>query len=77
MRSPGFQRFVAIFVGILLVLDIALAIYLGDEGLLSSAALLAGVYAIYMFIFLRKEKERKSQGKTDRKKDPDSPLLRR
>ena len=77
MRSPGFQRFVAIFVGILLVLDIAFAIYLGDEGLLGSTALLAGAYAIYMVFYLRKEKERRAQGQTGKKKDPESPLLRR
>ncbi len=77
MRSPGFQRFVAIFVGILLVLDAVFAILLGDEGLLAPLLLLAGFYAIYMVFFLRKEKERKAQGKTGKKKDPDSPLLRR
>lgn len=77
MRSPGFQRFVAIFVGILLVLDAVFAISMGDEGLLRSMALLAGVYTIYMFFFIRKEKERRAQNKIGKQKAPESPLLRR
>lgn len=77
MRSPGFQRFVAIFVGILLVLDAAFAIPTGNETMIASVIALAGVYGIYLVVFFRKEKERRAKsGGKDRKK-PESPLLRR
>ena len=72
MKHFGFQRAVAIFVGILLVPAIPLALLSGDESAFGSVLLLAAAYAIYMVLFLRKWKEYK---KTEAQ-SPKSPLMR-
>ncbi len=73
MRSPAFRRFVAIFVGVILILAIVFGISTGDDGMLGLAAGVAGLYAIYLFVFIKKEKEQKK----DHPKSQKSPLLRR
>ena len=73
MRSPGYQRFVAVFVGVLLVLAAVMAAVTGDESMIGTTVAVGGFYAVYMILFLRKEKERRKQ----KSKKADSPLLRR
>ncbi len=72
MRSPGFQRFVAVIVGILLGLAVLFAIVTKDESLILPTALVAVLYAIYLSVFLKREKERRSKRAAEKK----SPLLR-
>ena len=72
MRSPGFQRFVAVIVGILLGLAGLFAIVTKDESLILPTALVAVLYAIYLSVFLKREKERRSKRTAEKK----SPLLR-
>jgi threonine/homoserine/homoserine lactone efflux protein len=72
MRSPGFQRFVAVIVGILLGLAVLFAIVTKDESLILPTALVAVLYAIYLSVFLKREKERRSKRTAEKK----SPLLR-
>ena len=74
MRKQGlFRRFVAIFVGLLLAAAIVLAAVTGDEGIVGTALLVGAMYAVYLVVFLRKEKEQQAA----QAKKPDSPLLRR
>ena len=73
MKSRTFRRFVAIFVGALLVFDLVLIIVTGEENLMLPTLLLSLVYAFYMIIFVRKEK----QAKAGEKKQPQSPLMRK
>lgn len=73
MKSQGFRRFVAVFVGIVLVAAAVMAILTKDETFIVTALLVAVLYAFYMVQFVRIEKEL-------REKDPKqkvSPLLRR
>ena len=72
MRSPGFQRFVAVIVGILLGLAVLFAIVTKDESLILPTALVAVLYAIYLSVFLKREKERRSTRTAEKK----PPLLR-
>lgn len=72
MRSPGFQRFVAVFAGILLVLAAVMAVVTGDEGMILSALVFGALYAVYMSRFLKAEKERR-----DKNPSKKSPLTRR
>ena len=72
MRSPGFQRFVAVIVGILLGLAVLFAIVTKDESLILPTALVAVLYAVYLSVFLKREKERRSKRTAEKK----SPLLR-
>lgn len=73
MRSQGFRRFVAIFVGVLVVLGWIAMILTGDENLGASVLTLTVLYIVYLVIIVKKAKEQPAE---DRKK-PDSPLLRR
>ncbi len=73
MGSKEFQRFVAGFVGVLVVLGAAVAIQTGDEGMIGTTFAVGGFYAVYLVLFLKKEKERRLK----ETKKPDSPLLRR
>lgn len=77
MRSSGYQRFVAVFVGVLLALAVVMAAVTGDEGMIGTAAAVGGFYAVYMVLYLRKEKARREQQEKTGNKPPDSPLLRR
>ena len=72
MRNPGFQKFVAIFVGIILVFAFTLSIIGSDEQMLGMSFALAGLYAVYLVIFFRREKERKAK----ESKSSKSPLLK-
>jgi uncharacterized membrane protein (UPF0136 family) len=72
MRSPGFQRFVAVFAGALLALAAVFAVVTGDEGMILSALAFGALYAFYMTRFIKAEKERRAN--TPAKK---SPLTRR
>lgn len=73
MRGAGFQRFVAVLVGCMVVLSAVMSVVTGDESLIGSTMAVGGFYAVYMVIFLRKEKERRAT----QSKKPASPLLRR
>ena len=73
MRSPGFRRFVAGFVGIVLILAIVFGIVTDDEQMLLTAAAIAGFYVIYLYLFIKKEKEQKMKDPKSRQ----SPLLRK
>ena len=73
MRSAGFQRFVAGFVGCLLLAAVVMCILTGDESMIGTTFAVGGFYAVYLVLFLRKEKERRS----NQTKKPESPLLRR
>ena len=73
MGSSGFQRFVAIFVGALLLFAIFVAIVTGDEGMIGTIIAVAIMYVVYLTVLFRKEKERRSR----QAKQADSPLLRR
>ena len=73
MRSQGFRRFVAIFVGVLVVLGWIAMILTGDENLGASVLTLTVLNVVYLVIIVKKAKEQPAK---DRKK-PESPLLRR
>lgn len=72
MRGAGFQRFVAIFVGVLLGSAVIFAVVMKDESLILTAALVAVLYAIYLSVFFKREKERRSKSAAEKR----SPLLR-
>ena len=74
MRKPGlFRRFVAIFVGALLLAGIVLAAVTGEEQLIGTILFVGAVYAVYLVVLFRKEKAQAAK----QAKGPDSPLLRR
>ena len=73
MRSLAFQRYVAIFVGILLALAAVAAFVTKDESTVGLALAALALYGIYLSVYLRKKKE--MQEKNPKKKE--SPLLRR
>ncbi len=73
MKSRGFRRFVAVFVGVLLVLAAVLSVTTGDEAFVGTTLIVAALYAVYMVRFLRLEKERREKDPKQKK----SPLLRR
>lgn len=70
MKSRGFRRFVAVFVGVLLVLAAVFAVVTGDETFIGTALVVAALYAVYMVQFVRREKEEKP-------KEKQSPLMKR
>ena len=72
MRSTGFRRFVAVFVGVVLALALGFGIAMNDESMIGFAAAIAGVYAVYLYFFIKKEKALKSDP-TSRQ----SPLIRK
>lgn len=73
MGNARFQRFVAVFTGILLAVAAVLAVTTGDEGLIGTALLVGALYAVYMVQFTKKEKARRAKQPQESK----SPLLRR
>ena len=75
MKKFGFQRVVAVFVGILLIPAVILVFVTGEESLVGSVLALAAVYVVYMILFLRKLKEQKSNT-TEKTNTPRSPLMR-
>ena len=73
MKTRGFRRFVAVFVGIILVLAAVMAVVTEDEKFIVTALLVAALYAFYMVQFVRLEKEYKEK----QPKQAKSPLMRR
>lgn len=73
MGSGKFQRFVAGFVGVLLVLGVSVAIQTGDESMIGTVALVGALYTVFLIQFVRKNRERGKQ----KKEQVDSPLFRR
>ena len=57
MKSQGFRRFVAVFVGVVLVAAAAMAVVTEDEKFIVTALIVAALYAFYMVNFVRLEKE--------------------
>lgn len=72
MKSQGFRRFVAVFVGILLALGVYYCVITGDESMIGMCAVLGVFYVIYMVKFIRKEKEQREQSSPKK----ESPLIR-
>ncbi len=70
MKSRGFRRFVAVFVGVLLVLAAVFAVVTGDETFIGTALVVAALYAVYMVQFVRRERKEKP-------KEKQSPLMKR
>ena len=73
MKTRGFRRFVAVFVGIVLVAAAVMAVVTEDEKFIVTALLVAALYAFYMIQFVRLEKEYKEK----QPKQTKSPLMRR
>ena len=73
MKSQGFRRFVAVFVGIILVLAAVVAVVTGDEKFIVTALIVAALYVFYMVQFVRLEKEYKEK----QPKQAKSPLMKR
>ena len=73
MKSQGFRRFVAVFVGVVLVAAAVMAVVTEDEKFIVTALLVAALYAFYMIQFVRLEKEYKEK----QPKQTKSPLMRR
>ena len=73
MKTRGFRRFVAVFVGIILVLAAVMAVVTEDEKFIVTALLVAALYAFYMVQFVRLEKEYKEK----QPKQAKSPLMKR
>ena len=72
MRSLKFQRFVVIFVGILLALDAVFLLPTGDEPTIAAFFALLLLYIFYLVVFLRRRKEEKEKHPEAKK----SPLSR-
>lgn len=71
MRSPGFRRFVAVFVGILLAADGLILLVTKEESMLVSFLGLLLVYGLYLTVCF------KNRPKTEKaKKEKKSPLIR-
>ena len=73
MRSRGYRRFVAIFVGVLLAFAVVAAILTQDQSMIVMCFVVGALYAIYMIQFVRWEKEYRDKTATEKK----SPLMRR
>lgn len=73
MRNQGFQKFVVIFVGIVLLASVGLSIAMQDESMIGTTAAVAVLYAVYLTVYLRKKKERQA----NQQKNVKSPLIRR
>ena len=73
MKSQGFRRFVAVFVGVVLVAAAVMAVVTEDEKFIVTALLVAALYVFYMIQFVRLEKEYKDKAP----KQKQSPLMRR
>ena len=73
MKSQGFRRFVAVFVGVVLVAAAVMAVVTEDEKFIVTALLVAALYVFYMVQFVRLEKEYKDK----QPKQVKSPLMKR
>jgi uncharacterized membrane protein YfcA len=74
MNNRGFQLFVLIFGGIILVVGAFCAFMIDDSSTQSMMIGFAVLYIIYVVLFIRKEKQRRKAEKNDKTK---SPLMRR
>ena len=73
MRSPGFRRFVVIFVGVMVAIGWIMVIVTGEESLLGSVLVLTALFAIYLAVLVKKRREEPEP----KQQKVDSPLLRR
>ena len=73
MRSPGFRRFVVIFVGVMVAIGWIMVIVTGEESLLGSVLVLTALFVIYLAVLVKKRKEEPEP----KQQKVDSPLLRR
>ena len=74
MKNRGFQWFVVIVGGILLILNVYLVIKQRDDGSARILPLYAALYVIYLVMFIRMEHKRKKEGGAD--KQVKSPLIK-
>lgn len=74
MRNRGFQWFVVIAGGILLILNTILVFKLKDDGSARILLLYAAIYVIYLIMFIRMEHKRRKEGGAD--KQVKSPLIK-
>lgn len=74
MRNRGFQWFVVIAGGILLILNTFLAVKLKDDGSARILPLYAALYVIYLIMFIRMEHKRRKESGAD--KQVKSPLIK-
>lgn len=74
MRNRGFQWFVVIAGGILLILNAFLVVKLKDDGSARILPLYAALYVIYLIMFIRMEHKRRKEGGAD--KQVKSPLMK-
>ena len=74
MRNRGFQWFVVIAGGILLILNTFLVVKLKDDGSARILPLYAALYVIYLIMFIRMEHKRRKEGGAD--KQAKSPLMK-
>ncbi len=74
MRNRGFQWFVVIAGGILLILNTFLVVKLKDDGSARILPLYAALYVIYLIMFIRMEHKRRKEGGAD--KQVKSPLMK-
>lgn len=74
MRNRGFQWFVVIAGGILLILNTILVFKLKDDGSARILLLYAAIYVIYLIMFIRMEHKRRKEGGAD--KQVKSPLMK-
>lgn len=74
MRNRGFQWFVVIAGGILLILNVYLVIKQRDDGSARILPIYAAIYVIYLIMFIRMEHKRRKEGGAD--KQVKSPLIK-
>ena len=74
MRNRGFQWFVVIAGGILLILNVYLVVKQRDDGSARILPIYAALYVIYLVMFIRLEHKRRKEGGAD--KQAKSPLIK-
>lgn len=74
MKNRGFQWFVVIAGGILLILNVYLVIKQRDDGSARILPIYAALYVIYLVMFIRLEHKRRKEGGAD--KQVKSPLMK-
>lgn len=74
MKNRGFQWFVVIAGGILLILNLYLVLWQKDEGSAGFLLIFTAVYVIYLVMFIRLERKRKKDGGAE--KQVKSPLMK-
>lgn len=74
MKNRGFQWFVVIAGGILLILNVYLVVKQRDDGSARILPIYAALYVIYLVMFIRLEHKRRKEGGAD--KQVKSPLMK-